>query len=278
MAQNTQLMMSCWGSRRPKPFSSSRLQIRKPKTLRIHMDLVFGFYLRNVPPGGLVKITLVKKQADPVKSFARHSIWGFPTIRGTFFWVPIIRIMIAIFWGLYSGPLILGNYHVYDCVQVTIAITDMAELNENDFRTVQCLHPTCLQHLKALGAFVKYCWQKLCMGHTKNIKPSEIELLLLLQTCIQVVGVVCCCRSIGPQTRARITLPGSKERLGSRFMLIPLKLGAVLNSSQLKPPRFALCTSATVEGMMGLLPSKKANLSPRVLCRLLLEGVARSNV
>ena len=142
MAQNTQLMMSCWGSRRPKPPSSSRLQIRKPKTLRIHMDLVLGFYLRNVPPGGLVKITsgkrtakcglnpkplnLVKKQADPVKSFARHSIWGFPTIRGTFFGVPIIRIMIVIFWGLYSGPLILGNYHVCDCVQVTIAITDMA--------------------------------------------------------------------------------------------------------------------------------------------------------
>ena len=33
----------------------------------------------------------------------------FPKIRGTLFRVPIIRIIV--YWGLYWGPLILGNYH-----------------------------------------------------------------------------------------------------------------------------------------------------------------------
>ena len=37
-------------------------------------------------------------------------IWGFPKIRGTFLGVPIIRTIV--FWGLYWGPLILGNYHI----------------------------------------------------------------------------------------------------------------------------------------------------------------------
>ena len=36
--------------------------------------------------------------------------WGFPKIRGTFLGVPIIRIII--FWGLYWGPCILGNYQM----------------------------------------------------------------------------------------------------------------------------------------------------------------------
>ena len=38
-------------------------------------------------------------------------IWGFPKIGGTFLGVPIIRIIV--FWGLYWGPLILGNYHLF---------------------------------------------------------------------------------------------------------------------------------------------------------------------
>ena len=36
--------------------------------------------------------------------------WGFPKIRGTILGVPIIRTII--FWGLYWGPLILGNYQM----------------------------------------------------------------------------------------------------------------------------------------------------------------------
>ena len=43
--------------------------------------------------------------------------WGFPKIRGTILGVPIIRTIV--FWGLYWGPLILGNYHIreakYEC-------------------------------------------------------------------------------------------------------------------------------------------------------------------
>ena len=39
-----------------------------------------------------------------------HMIWGFPKNGGTFLGIPIIRIIA--FWGLYWGPLILGNYHV----------------------------------------------------------------------------------------------------------------------------------------------------------------------
>ena len=37
-------------------------------------------------------------------------IWGFPKIRGTFLGVPIIRIIV--YWGVYWGPPILGNYHI----------------------------------------------------------------------------------------------------------------------------------------------------------------------
>ena len=35
---------------------------------------------------------------------------GFPKVRGTFLGVPIIRTIM--FWGLYWGPLIVGNYHI----------------------------------------------------------------------------------------------------------------------------------------------------------------------
>ena len=38
------------------------------------------------------------------------AMWGFPKIRGTIWGVPIIRIIV--FWGLYWGPPILGNYHM----------------------------------------------------------------------------------------------------------------------------------------------------------------------
>ena len=37
--------------------------------------------------------------------------WGFPKIRGTILGVPIIRTMV--FWGLYWGPPILGNYQIW---------------------------------------------------------------------------------------------------------------------------------------------------------------------
>ena len=37
-------------------------------------------------------------------------IWGFPKIAGTIFGVPIMRTIV--FWVLYWGPPILGNYHI----------------------------------------------------------------------------------------------------------------------------------------------------------------------
>ena len=40
-----------------------------------------------------------------------YKIWGFPKIRGTILGVPLIRIIVS--WGLYWGPLILGNYHIH---------------------------------------------------------------------------------------------------------------------------------------------------------------------
>ena len=57
----------------------------------------------------------------PAKSAAEHAllaclghdlgmIWGFPKIRGTILGVPIRRTII--FWGLYWGTPILGNYHL----------------------------------------------------------------------------------------------------------------------------------------------------------------------
>ena len=39
----------------------------------------------------------------------------FPKIRGTFLGVPIIRSIV--FWGLYGGSLILGNYQIGFMVQ-----------------------------------------------------------------------------------------------------------------------------------------------------------------
>ena len=41
---------------------------------------------------------------------ALKSTWGFPKFRGTILGVPIIRTIV--YWGLYWGTLILGNYHL----------------------------------------------------------------------------------------------------------------------------------------------------------------------
>ena len=47
------------------------------------------------------------------------TIWGFPEIRDTFLGVPIIRTIV--FWGLYWGPLILGNYHI-ECTVIPVVM------------------------------------------------------------------------------------------------------------------------------------------------------------
>ena len=38
-------------------------------------------------------------------------IWGFPKIRGANLGAPILRSIV--FWGLYRGPPILGNYYLH---------------------------------------------------------------------------------------------------------------------------------------------------------------------
>ena len=45
-------------------------------------------------------------------------ILGFPQIRGTFSGVPIMRV--AVYWGLYWGPPVLGNYHIEQSILLLI--------------------------------------------------------------------------------------------------------------------------------------------------------------
>ena len=56
-----------------------------------------------------------------VKGFwkERFVIWGFPKIRGTILGIPIIRTIV--YWGLYWGSLILGNYHINFRVRHAVA-------------------------------------------------------------------------------------------------------------------------------------------------------------
>ena len=44
-----------------------------------------------------------------------HPLRWVPKITGTFLGVPIIRTIV--YWGLYWGTPILGNYHLYDLVR-----------------------------------------------------------------------------------------------------------------------------------------------------------------
>ena len=47
---------------------------------------------------------------NPVNLEQESGIWRFPKVRGTFLGVPIRRT--TVYWGLYWGTLILGNYHI----------------------------------------------------------------------------------------------------------------------------------------------------------------------
>ena len=45
------------------------------------------------------------------RGFSSHCLYGgFPKLGVPFWGVPIVRTLV--FWGLYWGPLILGNYHI----------------------------------------------------------------------------------------------------------------------------------------------------------------------
>ena len=47
-------------------------------------------------------------------------IWELPKIRGTILGVPIIRTVV--FWVLYWGPFILGNYHILSYYFSNVAV------------------------------------------------------------------------------------------------------------------------------------------------------------
>ena len=59
---------------------------------------------------------LFSRISESHKRKAYTHIWEFPKIRGTILGIPIIRTIV--FWGLYWGPLILGNYHIHkkECI------------------------------------------------------------------------------------------------------------------------------------------------------------------
>ena len=52
----------------------------------------------------------IKRVVARLRSRCHSPICAFPKIRGTFLGVRIIRIIV--YWGLYWGPLILGNYYI----------------------------------------------------------------------------------------------------------------------------------------------------------------------
>ena len=54
----------------------------------------------------------------PAVEHVAKAMCGFPKIRGTISRVPIMRAIV--FWGLYCGPLILGNFHVFPRVEPSI--------------------------------------------------------------------------------------------------------------------------------------------------------------
>ena len=52
-----------------------------------------------------------ERAADVKRSVSGlHESLGFPKLRGTFLGAPIIKT--TVYWGLYWGPLILGNYRL----------------------------------------------------------------------------------------------------------------------------------------------------------------------
>ena len=53
---------------------------------------------------------LLRRPFELLPKLLKGVIWRFPRIGGTLLGVPLIRIIV--FWGLYWGPLICGNYHI----------------------------------------------------------------------------------------------------------------------------------------------------------------------
>ena len=68
---------------------------------------------------------------------------GFPKLGIPFLWVPIIRTIV--FWGLYWGSLVLGNYHIYIYMymrcELSGAMSDNIDLTSNPKPYTLCKPP-----------------------------------------------------------------------------------------------------------------------------------------
>ena len=60
-----------------------------------------------------------------VSGHLQHDTWGFPKIRGTILGAIIIRTIV--YWGLYWGPRILGNYHSIQSSGACCILADVCE-------------------------------------------------------------------------------------------------------------------------------------------------------
>ena len=69
-----------------------------------------------------MEYTTFRSMHDPAPKNVQGiaSKWGFPKIRGTFLGFPIIRTIV--FWGLYWGPLILGNYQIGKAIALHVEV------------------------------------------------------------------------------------------------------------------------------------------------------------
>ena len=76
----------------PKLLNSNHLPLRIPLKPHFTLKEVYRGYI------GIMEKTM------------ETTIWDLLKIRGTFLGIPIVRTII--FWGLYWGPPILGNYNI----------------------------------------------------------------------------------------------------------------------------------------------------------------------
>ena len=89
---------------------------------------------------------------------------GFPNIRGIFLGVPIIRSIV--YWGLYWGPLILGNYHM------SAAGEGLDFLAQWFLKQLCC----CTETMCALASFLQFRFSKnvKCICHRSQQSESPL--------------------------------------------------------------------------------------------------------
>ena len=96
----------------------------------------------------------------------RVTIWGFPKIRGTLLEIPIIRTVV--FWGLYWGPRILGNYHIGTARTKYVTYRELNTL---------CYHRSWRPFLRALSKANKRIQEPSCMPYIPNPRSPGTHIL-----------------------------------------------------------------------------------------------------